>query len=387
MILLNSKYMNSHKGLFPWVDAHPDLIYLDSASTSLKPNTLSIGFNDYITNYGISNGRSSSQLSNLLDLKLSSINAKVSKLFGVTNFFYTGSSTDGLNTVAEMIKLNIGTDLNYAFGIDNHHAGLLPFYSNAKTKLFLDLDSDFEIEFTMVDNSIDVLVITACSNVLGNKLNFDKLQSIKTKYPDLLIVVDATQLLAHQSINFEELPVDIMVSSTHKMYGPDGVGLVFYKDRILNWKPAKVGGGIVENVTKTSTEYLDNGDQFSPGSVNAEGRFAFGASLEVLKQSYLSNPDISFQKLLGIKGLKLISDPNSKYIFTFTIEDHNPYDIATFLGLHGIIIRIGQMCAIPLLQSLGVSNCCRISLGMYNDQVDIDKLVLILNQLVNKKNQ
>lgn len=370
--------MNSHNNLFPWVEAHPDLIYLDSASTSLKPKTMLKGIEDYITNYGLANGRSSSQLSTILDLKLSSINNKVSKLFGASNFFYSSSSTDGLNNIAGLIKTNLGKDLNYIFGIDNHHAALLPFYDNAKSCGFLELDGGFEYDYSIITNDTDVLVITACSNVLGNSINWDKLKEIKVQFPNLLIVCDGTQLLAHQKINFEELSVDIMVSSCHKMYGPDGLGLVFYSNKLLNWTPFKVGGGIVEDVTINDVKYLNSGEQYSAGSVNCEGIFAFNSILDTLNKAYESKLSLSLTGLLAVKGLKLISDPKSTHIISFTLEGHDPYDIATYLGLNGIIIRVGFMCAQPLLNSLSVSNCCRVSIGIYNTQEDID----ILTQLI-----
>jgi selenocysteine lyase/cysteine desulfurase len=368
--------MNDLNSMFNWVNNKPNHIYLDTASTCLKPKLVLDGYREAIEDYGIAVGRSSGELSYTVHNKIEAVSNRIKTMYNCDGVFYCGSATDGCNRIAALIEANLGLGVTVGLAIDNHHAALLPFYKFTN-RVSIGLDDTKSLDWSQVPQGLDVLVITAMSNVLGNSLDYVKLREYRRANPQTIIVCDATQLLSCKHLDINSNGLDWVVCSAHKMYGPDGLGIVMYSDRMKSWKPAYLGGGIVVNVNCDDATYLTDGEQYTAGSVNLEGIVAMSYVLDWLEETVYNSPALNWSKLYDLDMIQVISTRNNK-ICTFIIKQGNALDWATYLAMHSIIVRIGSMCAMPLLSYLGVDECIRVSTGVYNTQGDIDRLVDVI---------
>lgn len=370
--------INVNQG-FAFVKKNPDIIYLDSSSTTLVHNSVVEALELYTEELSVGLGKSSGRIGNRLSDIVGYTRIKLCQFYNCPSVAFSFSATDSLNLIANILKTNYRIK-KVALGIDNHHASLLPFYSF--DKVFLGLDSNLNLDFSKVDKTIDLLVITLCSNVLGNSIDFDKIRELKTKYPKLIVIVDATQYLSFAKLDFEALGVDFVIGSFHKMYGPLGLGLIMYQERYQKLLPSRVGGGIVESVTTEDVKYYSDGRQLEAGTLNVAGILAIPKLLDFLERYVYFSKPLDFSALYALEDYKSISSKDSSKIVTFRHIRESSFDVASFLAVKGFIVRSGLMCAEPLFDYLGLSDCVRVSFGVYNDQKDVGRLLEALKEFV-----
>lgn len=360
---------------FGFLDKNPEIIYLDSAATTLTHKSVLEGLELYTKELSVGLGRSSGKIGKILSDRIDGVRNKLCNFYNSPNLAFTFSSTDSLNTLALLLKQNYNIK-KVALGIDNHHAALLPFYSFEK--IFLDLDRDLNLDLSKVDDSIDLLVVTLCSNVLGNNLDYEKIRELKIKYPKLIVVVDATQYFSFAKLDFTSLGVDFVIGSCHKMYGPLGLGFFLYKESYKGLLPSKVGGGIVENVSMEEVKYYSDGRQLEAGTLNVAGILSLSKLLDFLEEFVYTTDSLDFSELYNLEEYTFLNSKSSSKIVTFYHEKQSSFDLANFLALKGLIVRSGSMCAMPLFDYLGCNEAVRVSFGVYNEQNDIEQLVKTL---------
>jgi cysteine desulfurase / selenocysteine lyase len=373
---------------FNFIDKNPDKIYLDSASTTLRHNCILSGTKEYLENYNVNLGRTFGENAYRLQDKVDMIRSKIKQTYNASNLFFSYGATDGLNQIIGILHTNdlINKDSKVVIGIDSHHATILPLYQIGimPQYIYLDNNLNLDIQSILSLNYIpDLICLTLCSNVLGNMITNQDIKAVRQKFPSSYIVLDATQYLASSSIDFDDLGVDAIVASFHKMYGPTGLGIVLYSDRFKNLKPFRVGGGIIIDVSQQDVEYLKDGDQFEAGTINLDGLLGLDSLMDFLiKDVYNNNLNFDLKGINNLKNIKIHSSPNSNRIISFTHETMNNYDLASYLAMYNIIMRVGKHCCNPLMQYLGLDDgTLRISLGVYNTQQDIDTLVEVLKNI------
>ncbi len=380
--------MNNINNAFGFIDTNPNVIYFDSASTCLRHCSVVEGLEEYTNNYGVNLGRSFGKQAQDLGKKVDNIRAKVSKVYGCKNFFFTSSATDSFNHIAELlltdkiIDSNLTPFENIVCGIDNHHASILPFLEKGFAIQYIGLDKDFNLDVDSFDNiqSKPALIsLTMGSNVVGNELKINEVKKIRKMFPNSIITLDCTQYLSYSAIDFDELGVDFVVASFHKMYGPTGLGIVMYDKKYIGLTPTRVGGGIVKDVTGNGAIYFDDGTQFEAGTSNLDAIIGLDKLLDFLVQDVYNHKTLDFGAMYKLDNFEFFTCPTSRKIISFKHKVHNNFDLANYLAMHNMIVRVGMHCCNPLMHYLKLEDgLVRVSVGIYNTQDDVDKLVKVL---------
>jgi cysteine desulfurase / selenocysteine lyase len=373
---------------FAYIDKNPNNIYLDSASTTLRHKAVVESILRYSSEFNLNLGRTFGAQAYELSGMVKKMRMKFCELYNCPHFYLTSSATDSLNQIAIMLFANniLDSDSKLVLAIDNHHAAILPFVDRLNNYEYIYLDYDYNLDIQSILELTyipDIIVLSLSSNVTGSYLLTEDIKSIRTKFPFTIIVLDGTQYLASKSINFEELEVDFVVGSFHKMYGPSGYGFVMYNEKYLNIKPARLGGGIIKDVTEQGVDYLTGGDQFESGTLNLDTILSIDTVLDFLQEQVYNHSFPNLDQLLSLPDYQFFNSSRSDKTISFRHKQHSSFDLANYLAIHGITVRVGSHCANPLIHYLKVEDgLVRVSLGVYTTQQQIDKLVTILNQFL-----
>lgn len=374
-------------------------IYLDNAATTQNPNIVL----DEIYEYNKAVGNPHSNMHFFADESLKRIEdtrKTVSKFLNCEskNIIFTKSATESLNTAIFGFEDELENGDEILISILEHHANIVPFHKLIEDKKKQGIDIDLKFIYLDENNNLDyddlknklnkntkILSLTLSSNVTGEDIDFLKVKNIlKEKDLDLIVILDAAQVVSHKKVNLKEFEVDALCFSAHKMYGPFGVGVLYLSDRIIEkTKPRIYGGDMILEVTEDYSEYLKDYTKFEGGTPSVDAILGLGKAIEYLEdigyesiESYLK--DITFyakEELEKIDGIKLYSCSNPKSLISFTIDGIHSHDLATILGSKHICIRAGHHCAMPLHKYFNVAATTRVSFGIYNTKEDVDKLI------------
>jgi cysteine desulfurase / selenocysteine lyase len=401
-------------------------IYLDSAASTQKPQVVIGTITDfysstYSSNHGVHD------LANNLNDKIEESRTRIAKFINANSakeIVFTSGATEGFNLIANTIQVP-KNKTNILICIAEHHSNLLPWQVLAQKNdleiRYFGLTANGEIDYIDFESKINsetlLVAVTNCSNVLGIVNDIEKICA-KCSELRAISIVDATQSIVHTDINVQEINCDFLAFSGHKIYGPTGIGVLYGKseqlEKLTNYK---VGGEMVELVTKEKNYWKEIPYRFEAGTINLAGIVGLNAALEWFVENrseiFVAEEelyDYALEKLIGIKNLKLVTnkskiiqntqthDLNKKPvilesfqdpfttenksqnttnipIFTFTIQGVNSYDLAEYLNLKNISIRVGQHCTGLLHEYLGIESTLRISLACYDTKEDIDKFV------------
>ncbi|AIT10154.1 cysteine desulfurase [Candidatus Francisella endociliophora] len=284
-----------------------------------------------------------------------------------------------------------------------HHANFVPWqmlcedngltFKVAKVKDNGELDVDSLL--SLVTEKTKVLAITLCSNVLGT-INPVKeiIKKVKTIVPNIISVVDGAQAVIHSKVDVQDLDCDFFVFSSHKLYGPTGVGVLYGKyDLLKKLPPYNFGGDMVEDVTISKTTFALPPYKFEAGTPDIVGTIGFGQAIDYVNSIGMGNIAKHEQKLLEyataelkkIEGLHIIGEAKHKAgVITFVIDGCNAGDIGELLAIKGICVRTGKHCAHPLLYRMGVTSTTRMSFGMYNTFEEVDLFIKALQKVISQ---
>jgi len=228
-----------------------------------------------------------------------------------------------------------------------------------------------------------MVAVTYVSNALGT-INPVKEIIRLAHQNNTPVLIDAAQAVQHLKIDVQDLDVDFLVFSGHKMYGPTGVGVLYGKEQWLNAIPPYQGGGdMIKDVTFEKTTYNDLPFKFEAGTPNIEAGICLAAAIDYIEAIGLDRIkayedellEYATQRLTEIEGLKMIGTAKSKSsVLSFVIEGVHPYDIGVILDKLGIAVRTGHHCAQPVMDQFGIPGTVRASLAMYNTKEEIDRL-------------
>ncbi|KKR05566.1 MAG: Cysteine desulfurase [candidate division WS6 bacterium GW2011_GWF2_39_15] len=396
------------KSLFPLLQSNPSLIYLDSASTTQKPSEV---INSIVNHYETSNAnvhRGLYGIAHEADKQWIKAHEIVSKYINAKTYkevFFTKNSTEGLNWIANTVTLTFGNVI--VISEMEHHSNLLPWLKISKEKgIIIEklritekgiIDTEHLKELiAKYGNRIKVVSIVHQSNVLGTTNPVQDFFSL-AKEIGALTVLDCAQSIAHMKIDVQKLGCDVMVFSSHKVYGPSGVGVVYCKEELLNtYEPWLRGGEMVKNVEDNNIVYNDLPWKFEAGTPAIEAGVGLGAALvwfektieevggwETYQQNEKELTNYLTTELKRIEGMELVGgDIEREGIVAFNIKGIHPHDIASLLDEKGICVRAGYHCVQPLHDKLGLNGSTRVSLGIYNTKEDIDSLIKSLWEVI-----
>lgn len=380
------------------------LVYLDSTATAQKPSVVIDAMDEY---YRTTNGnihRGVHYLAEKATAEYEEARAKIANFIQAAKpreIIYTRNTTESINLVAQTwgrAFLNKG-DLVILTEME-HHSNLVPWQMLAQEKdlrlEFIPVNENGELDQSVFDNLLNekpkLVSFSHMSNVLGT-INPAKEMVAKAKQAGAVTMIDGAQSVPHFAVSVKDLDVDFMAFSAHKMTGPTGIGVLYGKEELLNKMPPYMGGGdMIRKVFLRSFTPNELPWKFEAGTPAIAEAIGFGAAIDYLnsigmdaiaayEQSLVKN---AMTKLKLLPGLEILGEKASHRggVISFTLPGIHPHDVAQILDQHGIAIRAGHHCAMPLHDKYGIPASSRASFYLYNTEKEIDHLVKTLIEVV-----
>lgn len=387
---------------FPIFTNYPELVYLDSAATSQKPQAVISAVSEFYTTYNANIHRGIYDLSQHATGLFEEVRKKVADFIGAkrsSEIIFTSKTTESLNLVAfGWAKKHLKKGDIVVLSEMEHHANIVPWQQLKKEigieLYYLSVNKEYNLDYKKIASlpltmtkKIKLLSFTHVSNVLGTINPLEEIISyFKKLNPEMKICIDAAQSVPHIQIDVSKIDCDFLAFSAHKMLGPTGVGVLYAREELLeNMDPLVFGGGMIRKVTKENATWGDAPDKFEGGTQNLEGVIGLGAAIEYLQKIGFETIRRHEQELIEYviekfaqnKDIVLFGhrDISSRLgIFSFAIEKVHPHDIAEVLNRNHIAVRAGHHCAQPLMDVLNVAGTVRASFYFYNTKSDIDRL-------------
>tara|TARA_Y100000294_G_C8522663_1_gene323568 strand:- start:13 stop:1218 length:1206 start_codon:yes stop_codon:yes gene_type:complete len=381
---------------FPFFEKKPELIFLDTAASALKPKSVIERVN-HCYSYEYSNvHRGVYKLSNNLTEKFEDVRIKASNYINAEsedNIVFTKSATEAINLVASCFSekcLNNGDEVLLSYL--EHHSNIVPWQIAAKKKGFkivtIDVSKEGVIDYDDFVKKLNIktklISITHMSNVTGTTVD---MQIIKdhAKKSNIPFLIDGCQYIAHAPVDVRDLDCDFYVYSGHKMYGPSGVGILYMKNQWFDqFDPYQGGGSMIEKVDFIKTTYAKGNQKFEAGTPPIVQVIGLGASYDFIAQFNLQKIfnyekelyEYAVDKLQSFNDVNIIGHSKNKgAILSFTIDNMHPNDIGIILDQQNVAVRTGHHCAQPLLNKLNLNATARASFGIYNNINDVDCLI------------
>ena len=376
------------------------IIYFDNGATTLKPNVLMEPLNEYYYKYCSNAHRGDYSISLKTDAMYEKTRELVKKFINAKNsseIIFTSGTTDSLNKIIFGYFTNILKEKDEVILSKSEHASnLLPWFElSDKLKLnikYAELDDNFELSFENIKNAITdktkVISLAHITNVIGDIRDIKRITEYAHKL-GILVIVDGAQSVPHIKVDVQDLDVDFLGFSAHKMCGPTGVGVLYGKEELLNnMIPLVYGGGMNASFDDNGLRvYKELPFTFEAGTGNISGVIAFGRIIEYLNEIGMQNihnyelelKKYAINELKKVKDIIIYNEHSENGIITFNINDIFAQDLAIYLDKYNICVRAGNHCAKILKGELGVKNTCRISFYFYNTKEEIDYLVKVLN--------
>ena len=381
-----------------------EVVYFDNGATTLKPKSVRDEIIKYYDLYTSNIHRGDYKLSLMVDDLYENVRKKVSDYIGAkeaSEIVFTSGTTDSLNMIVNgYFRNNLSKDDEVLITVSEHASNILPWFKlqediGIKVK-YIELDNDYKVTLENVKKSITdktkVISIAHITNVVGDIRPIKEISKLAHDN-NILMVVDAAQSIGHTNINVDDMDIDFMAFSAHKMYGPTGVGVLYGKFDLLDkMMPVNYGGGM--NAIFTSDGYVELREiptRFEAGTPNIEGVLGLGASIDYINNIGIDNiskyeyelKKYLLDRLEEIDNVEVYNKNSEGSIIAFNIKDVFAQDAAVYLDKYNICVRAGNHCAKILDNVFNVSNTVRISLSFYNNKEEID---LLINVLKNSEN-
>jgi cysteine desulfurase/selenocysteine lyase len=379
------------------------LVYFDNAATTQKPQAVIDALVNYYSNYNANIHRGIHTLAEeataafeaTRDTAQQFINAETRE-----QIIFTGGTTEGINLVAQTWgRQNIKEGDEIILSNMEHHSNIVPWYIVAQEKgaiiKVIPINENGELlmdEFEkLLSEKTKLVSIVHVSNALGT-INPVKTIIEKAHKVGAVVLVDGAQSSVHLDIDVQDMDTDFFVFSSHKVYGPTGVGILYGKKHLLESMPPYQGGGeMIKEVYFDNVTYNDLPYKYEAGTPNIADTVAFKAALDFTKEigkDAIRNHEnellqYATEQLEGIDGLKIIGKAKNKIsVISFVVDHVHPQDLGILLDNRGIAVRTGHHCAQPLMDCYRIPGTTRASFAMYNTKEEVDALIEGLNKAI-----
>ena len=375
------------------------LVYLDSAASSQRPRAVLRAVEYYETSLHANVHRGVHSLSQWATEAYEGSRETVRRFLNARStreIVFVRGTTEAINLVANSWgRGNLGAGDEILITYLEHHANIVPWQMvcaatgatlrAAPVKQNGELDLD--VFRSMLNPKTRLVAVAHVSNALGTILPVHDIVRLAHAH-GLPVLLDGAQAVAHQQVDVQDLDCDFYAFSSHKIYGPTGVGVLYGRESLLAAMPPWQGGGdMILSVKIEGSTWNDLPAKFEAGTPNISGAVGLGAALDYVES--LGRPAIIAheQELLGIAtdalaalpGIRLYGTaPHKVAVISFTMDGVHPHDIGTILDSEGVAIRTGHHCAMPIIEYYGLAATARASFGCYNNAEDIDRLVAAL---------
>lgn len=380
---------------FPIFHERKGLVFLDSASTTQKPQCVIDSVSTFYSNYNANIHRALYEIGEKATNEFESVRSKVKKFLNVPDsheVIFTRSSTESINLVAYSWGFsNLNRDNGVLVTEMEHHSNLVPWQMiSEKTSSpleYISLQKNGMLDLSSIEDDLNdkgILAIVHQSNVFGTINPIAKIVEL-AKSKGVLTLIDGAQAAPHFPVDISKIDCDFYVYSGHKMVGPTGVGVLIGRKSILDKMDPFLGGGeMINNVTMEKSTWNEIPWKFEAGTPNIAQVIGLGRAIEFIDDIGLNDIrahenkllDYSIEELSKIDGINLYGNPSERgAVIPFNIKGIHPHDLAKFLDTDKICIRAGHHCAQPIMKVLEISASARASLYIYNNEKDIDELV------------
>ena len=392
--------LSNIKKEFP-IFKNKNLVYLDSANSSQKPQSVIDRINDFYSNEFSNVGRSVHALSIAATNNYENTRISVQKYINAKSkdeIVFTKGATEAINLVANTFGQKYLKEGDEILLTElEHHSNYVPWHYLRSLKgvkiEFAEVNEDGEVSVESIAKKITsntkIIAVTHLSNVTGAILPIKEITELAHS-KGIPVLIDGCQGAPHLKLDMQDLDCDFYTISCHKMYGPTGLGILYAKKKWLEeLPPYQGGGGMIKEVKKDSISYGDLPNKYEAGTMATAQVVAFDQSIKFLEKIGMNNViqhekeliDYGQEILRKNNSVKLVGNPKKKgAVLSFIIEGIHPHDIATILDEDGVAIRAGHHCCQILHETLGITATARASLGIYNTKEDIDRL----NSSINK---
>lgn len=386
--------------LFQQVNDHP-LVYLDSAATSQKPKTVIEKVAAYYQGYNSNVHRGVHTLGTRATDAYEGARDKVKDFINAKKreeIIFTRGATTGINIVAHSYALvNCKAGDEIVLSPAEHHANLIPWQQVAKQTgaklVYMPLEADSTILLEkvrpLITNKTKIVAIQHVSNVLGTINPIAELAQLVHEVGGI-ITVDGAQSVPHMKVDVQELDVDFLSFSGHKMMAPTGIGVLYGKEHLLQeMEPVEFGGEMIDHVDLENATWKELPWKFEGGTPIIAGAIGLGAAIDYLQDVGMDQVEAhdrklttyALEQLSKIEGIRFFGPLENRIgAVTFNLDTIHPHDVATVLDAEGIAVRAGHHCCQPLMRLLGETATARASFYLYNDESDIDQLVIGLQK-------
>ncbi|MCD7735628.1 MAG: SufS family cysteine desulfurase [Lachnospiraceae bacterium] len=374
--------------------ANTDYAYLDNAATSQKPTAVLDAVREFYEKKNANPFRGLYPLSEIATEMYEEARRTVKEFIhagSTEEIVFTRNATESLNLVAYSlgsILLKPGDEV--IVSIMEHHSSMLPWRQAAEragaSVVYLECNQNGqfteEMLLSVLTTRTKLLAITHVSNVFGRENDLKRMAQICHEH-GVLIVADGAQSVPHCPIDVQDLDVDFLAFSGHKMLAPDGIGVLYGKKMWLEQMPPFLSGGeMISSVTRESATYAELPHKFEAGTVNAGGAVGLAAAIRYIQRLGFDWVEareqaltaFAYSKMLEIPGVHILGSerPEEHHgILTFTVDGVHPHDVSEILSAAKVAVRAGHHCAQPLMQHLKLGSATRVSLAFYNTEEEI----------------
>ena len=384
---------------FPVLVNNPDLIYLDSCASSLKPKVVIDKIDEYYNKYGVNVNRGVYALSYHATEEYEQTREVVAKFINAKakEIVFTRGASSALNLVASSYGYaNINEGDEIIVSELEHHSNVMPWQMVAKAKKavlkYVPLSSEGKITVEafkqVLSDKTKVVALTYVSNVMGYITPIEEIIKLAHSV-GAIVIVDAAQAVPHMKIDVKALDADFLAFSAHKMLGPTGLGVLYGKYKLLqNMDPIEFGGDMNDFVDLYDSHFKDAPHKFETGTPPIAEVIAFKEAINYLENltfdAIHDHQEVLVKHLMSelekIKGVKVYNKTATTGVVAFNIHDAHPHDVSTMFDEEHVCLRAGHHCAQLITRWLEVPGTLRACVYIYNTLEDVDKFIEVVKK-------
>ncbi len=378
------------------------LVYLDNAATAQKPIAVIDAISDYYLNYNANVHRGVHTLSQRATDAMEAVREDVRAHINAAEtaeIIFTRGITDSINTIAFGMGALVKKGQNIVITAVEHHSNIVPWQmlcqrTGAELR-HLPMNEHGEVVLDGIEEIIDEHTAMVAFNHISNALGtINPVEAIlkRAQKVGAWTLVDGAQSGPHAKVDVRAWDVDFFTLSSHKMYGPTGLGVLYGKRERLEALPPYQGGGeMIATVTLEESTYAGLPHKFEAGTPHIEGIIGFGAALKFINEVGIEAIAAHEKELLEyatqecseIEGFRVIGDAKNKAsVLSFVVDGTHPYDLGVLLDQQGVAVRTGQHCTQPIMDAFCIDGTARASFAMYNTKEEIDLFKAALEKAV-----
>ena len=397
--------INEIRRKFPILDRKVEgrnLVYLDNTATSQTPHSVVSDISSLYehTKANVHRGvHTLSQEATDLQERTREHVRRYINASSIEEVVFTRGTTEAINLVASSSGDRLRDGDEIVLTVMEHHANIVPWQLLQRHKdirlRVVDIDSEGTLDLgqyrSLFNEHTRLAAFCHVSNVLGT-VNPVREMTAFAKERGVPVLIDGAQASPHMKIDVRDLDCDFYAFSSHKMYGPTGVGVLYGRRELLESMPPYQGGGeMIKHVSFSGTTFADLPFKFEAGTPDFIDIAAFSKALDFIEETGIDNIAAHEEKLLAyaterlerIPGLRIFGKaPHKSAVISFLVGDIHPYDLGMLLDKLGVAVRTGHHCAMPLMERFGIPGTVRASFAVYNTFEEVDAFVAALERVV-----